>query len=274
MVPKVIHYCWFGEKPKPDDAIRCIESWKQKCPGYEIKEWNENNFDVNLCKYVRQAYEAKKWAFVSDYARFWILYNFGGLYFDTDVEIIKPIDDLLGCDGFMGVEKGRTMVAPGLGIGFVKGNSICREIKEYYERSEYISDDGSVNPKIVLDFATEVIKTHGYREEDCNDIQMVEGVKIYPAEYFCPIDYLTGVLEKTDKTYSIHWYSGTWISEEQRRVLEFEKKISRIFGKKVGHVAERIYTLPGRIKKKMKDIGVINSIRFAFRKLGILFHKT
>ncbi len=104
MIPKVIHYCWFGRNPLPQTALKCIESWRKFCPGYEIKEWNEDNFDIARCRYARQAYESKKYAFTSDYVRFWILYNYGGLYFDTDVELIRPIDDIIAKGAFMGCE--------------------------------------------------------------------------------------------------------------------------------------------------------------------------
>ena len=102
MIPKIIHYCWFGRNPLPDSAKKCIESWRKFFPEYEIKEWNEDNFDVHLIPYVEEAYNAKKYAFVSDYARFWILYFYGGVYFDTDVEVIRPMDDILAKGGFMG----------------------------------------------------------------------------------------------------------------------------------------------------------------------------
>lgn len=107
MIPKIIHYCWFGRNPLPKSAIKCIESWKQFFPDYQIKEWNEDNFNVNITLYTREAYEKKKYAFVSDYARYWILYNYGGLYFDTDVEILKSFDSIIEKGPFMGAEKER-----------------------------------------------------------------------------------------------------------------------------------------------------------------------
>ena len=104
MIPKIIHYCWFGHNPLPPLALKCIASWKKYLPDYEIKEWNEENFDVNIIPYTREAYAAGKYAFVTDYARFWILYKYGGIYFDTDVEMIRPIDDIIAAGGFMGYE--------------------------------------------------------------------------------------------------------------------------------------------------------------------------
>ena len=131
MIPKVIHYCWFGRNPLPESAVKCIDSWRKFMPDYEIKEWNEDNFDVNAIPYTAEAYQMKKYAFVSDYARFWILYQYGGLYFDTDVELIKPIDDIVEKGPFMGIEEtckiipvnlvGYPLVNPGLGISVEQG---------------------------------------------------------------------------------------------------------------------------------------------------------
>ena len=150
MIPKIIHYCWFGRNPLPQSAIKCINSWKKFFPDYEIKEWNEDNFDVNIIPYTAEAYEAKKYAFVSDYARFWILYHHGGIYFDTDVEVIKPFDDILERGPFMGREQGAFIknicgtsyngngfgVAPGLGIGATSGLELYKEfLKSFQEHN-------------------------------------------------------------------------------------------------------------------------------------------
>ena len=138
MIPKTIHYCWFGRNPLPELAKKCIASWRRCLPDYEIKEWNEDIFDVNIIPYTQQAYEAKKYAFVSDYARFWILYHYGGLYFDTDVEVIKPFDDIVERGPFMGFEldsiNGATTigVAPGLGLGVTPGLDLYKMLLEKY----------------------------------------------------------------------------------------------------------------------------------------------
>ena len=140
MIPKVIHYCWFGGNPLPESAQKCIASWRKFLPDYEIKEWNESNFDVNAIPYTAQAYAAKKYAFVSDYARFSILYDNGGLYFDTDVEVIRPMDDIIENGPFMGFEIDasgidfKKAVAPGLGLGANPGLGLYKEILEHYYR--------------------------------------------------------------------------------------------------------------------------------------------
>lgn len=135
MIPKIIHYCWFGGKEKPESAQKCIKSWKKFFPDYEIKEWNESNFDVNMIPYTKAAYEAKKYAFVSDFARFWVLYHHGGVYFDTDVEVIRNMDDLLAKGNFMGCEVDSIenySVAPGLGLAVEPQHSLYKEIIEEY----------------------------------------------------------------------------------------------------------------------------------------------
>ena len=149
---KIIHYCWFGHNPLPKLALRCIESWKKYLPDYEIKEWNEDNFDVNIVPYTQEAYAAKKYAFVSDYARFWILYNYGGLYFDTDVEVIRPLDDIITRGPFMGFENEIIInnvpfltVAPGLGLGVDSGSNLYKEVLDLYSSLHFVNKDGSLN---------------------------------------------------------------------------------------------------------------------------------
>lgn len=177
MIPKVIHYCWFGRNPLPPLAIKCIESWRKYLPDYEIKEWNEDNFDVNIIKYTKEAYKAKKYAFVSDYARFWILYNYGGLYFDTDVEILKPMNEIIVRGSFMGCEnKANDMsttsiksglelgVNPGLGLGVTPGHGLYKEILDIYANLHFIKDDGSLNMRTVVDYTTELLCEQGIKK--------------------------------------------------------------------------------------------------------------
>ncbi len=220
MIPKVIHYCWFGGNPLPPLALKCIESWKTFLPGYEIKEWNESNFDVNSIAYTREAYEARKYAFVSDYARFHILYHHGGLYFDTDVELIRPIDDIVARGAFMGCEceakPGATApaVAPGLGLGCNPGQGLYAEILGLYGGLHFLSPDGGLNLKTVVEYTTELLAAKGLRE--VNEVQRVAEVWVYPKEYFCPIDYRTNVLDITENTCSIHHYAASWHGTRQK----------------------------------------------------------
>lgn len=221
MIPKVIHYCWFGRNPLPQLALKCIESWKKYFPDYEIKEWNEDNFDVNLIPYTQEAYEAKKYAFVSDYARFWILYHYGGLYFDTDVEVIKNMDSIIARGPFMGCEKldinnnGIIVssdhglgVNPGLGLGADPGLSIYKDMLELYSSLHFIDANGNMNIKTIVSYISELLFTKGLKR--VNDFECFEGIYFYSSEYFAPKNYNTGELNLTEKTVSIHHYMASW----------------------------------------------------------------
>ena len=218
MIPKIIHYCWFGHNPLPPLAIKCIESWRKYLPDYEIREWNEDNFDISIIPYTAEAYLAKKYAFVSDYARFWILYHYGGLYFDTDVEVIRPMDDIIERGPFMGCETdakpGATTigVAPGLGLGVNPGLGLYQELLNYYEKLHYLSSDGSINEQQTIVYhTTELLRQHGLLE--VSGIQQVEGIYIYPHDYFCPIDITTKHLKITKNTRTIHHYAASWMEK-------------------------------------------------------------
>lgn len=232
MIPKIIHYCWFGRNPLPDFAIKCIDSWRKFFPDYEIKEWNEDNFDVNIIPYTAEAYRVKKYAFVSDYARFWILYHYGGLYFDTDVEVIKSMDDIIERGAFMGIEvetigEQVPAVAPGLGLGIEPKANMYKDILDYYVPIHFLKDDGSYNQITVVRHVTSVLEKYGLRAT--NELQQVGGIWIYPKDYFNPLDDLTGKLNKTDNTRTIHWYTRTW-SDSPNWKIKLSRWSHRIFG--------------------------------------------
>lgn len=214
MIPRVIHYCWFGGKAIPEEYKSYMASWKKYCPDFVVKEWNESNFDINCCNYVREAYLAKKWAFVADYARFAILYKYGGLYFDTDVEILKPLDDLLTKGSFMGTEiesmnnglLGISLaVNPGLGIAATPGLGLYREILDIYENIHFCKHDGRMNNTTVVEYVTNLLKQHGWVNE--NKIQNICDINIYSSEYFSPMNQFTGVVDVNEHTCTIHHYS-------------------------------------------------------------------
>ena len=234
---KVINYCWFGNNPKPKIVIKCIESWKKMCPDYEIKEWNESNFDVNINDYVKAAYEKKKWAFVSDYARLWIIYNFGGFYLDTDVELIKPFEeDVFNYNGFFCMEK--TMINTGLGFFAKKGDKIIKELLDSYSKIEF--DD---NTTCVL-LNDDIFNKHFKNLATFDTKKIISNYIIYSNEYYCPLDYDTRKLHLTKNTIGIHWFGGSWFSKK-RKFKEFLKVIlNRIFG------TEKATKLKNFIKRK------------------------
>lgn len=233
MIPKVIHYCWFGKNPLPKYAVRCINSWKKYCPDYEIIEWNESNFDIQSCDYIAQAYEKKKWAFVSDYARFWILYNFGGIYFDTDVELIKPIDKLINLGPFMGYEaycdieflnpRHEYLVNPGLGIAAEREMGLYKKVIDYYSGLNFISASDTNNIKTVVEIVSEILSSNGL--ELNGKFSKVCGIAIYPEDYFCPLNYANGKLHITDNTVSIHHYETSWQSGKDKFKMAIKRNL-------------------------------------------------
>lgn len=207
MIPKRIHYCWFGGNPLPDDVKRYIESWKKYCPDYEIVQWNESNYDVHKNPYVEQCYNNKKWSFLTDYARLDVVYQQGGIYLDADVELIRSLDSLLENNCYMGMEQVGT-VNTGLGFGAVARHPFLEENMKPYESESFIQEDGTFKPPICVKITTALMKEHGLVKE--NKIQHFCDVTVYPTEYFCPLKMGTNKLTITENTYSIHHYAASW----------------------------------------------------------------
>ena len=221
-IPKVIHYCWFGGSTLPEQARRCIASWRRFLPDYEIKEWNEQNFNVYQSVYSAEAYRLKSFAHVSDYARFWILYHYGGIYFDVDIEVIKPLDDIISKQSFMGFEcqEGTVYdnpngnVNPGLGMGCYQGHPFFGKIVDYYEHIHYVRWNGR-NSGNVTHHVTKFLDFEHKKVRDGNVIE-VSGLFVYPIDYFCPFDCYRRQMQITENTRSIHHYMATWVERTNR----------------------------------------------------------
>lgn len=260
-IEKKIHYCWFGKSELTDEAQKCIESWKKFCPDYEIVRWDEDNFDFSACRYAAQAYSMKKWAFVSDYARFVILYENGGIYFDTDVELIKPIDDIVANGAFMGCQPGRKIeINPGLGIGTSKGNELYEEIIEYYKSQNFI-DDGNMNLHTVVDRLTKIMRNAGFIGS--GEIEKVRNISIYPPEYFCPINCFTNEVVITEKTRSIHHYSASWLDKDERRIMDKVAVVEKKYGRIPAMVTKNVFY----IGKEAKTGGIYGVCKYIRNKL-------
>lgn len=224
---RTLHFCWFGGAAKPEIVLKCLESWRKFCPEYEIIEWSEDNFDIECCPYVKQAYENKKWAFVSDYCRFWVLYNYGGVYLDTDVELLKSIDDLP--DTFVGFEN-ESVCNSGLIRGANAGDEVCKSMLESYNNDTFIKDNGKLNLSTVCERETSILKSYGLIANGKK--QIVNGTTVFPKDYFCPYDYETKKLFVTENTYSIHHYMASWTDGKLSVKGKIYKIIKRLFGKK------------------------------------------
>lgn len=223
MIPKVIHYCWFGGNDKPKSVKKCIASWQQFCPDYKIVEWNENNFDINKNGYTKMCAEQKKYAFLSDYARLVIIEQNGGIYFDTDVELVKPIDFLLENEAFFSFENPE-YVNTGQGFGSVAhGEAVAAMVREY---DPYL--DGEHGTMTCPRLNTDTLLRYGLVLD--GKMQTVANALILPSDYMNPYGSNTGILNKTENTISIHWYSGSWMTKKQRLRSSITKPIHRIFG--------------------------------------------
>lgn len=234
-IPKRIHYCWFGGNALPELAQKCIASWRKHCPDYEIIEWNESNFDINSCDYVREAYEARKWAFVSDVVRLYAIVNYGGIYMDTDVEVLKSLDDILMYEAVSGFES-RDRVPTGL-MACQKGHPFFVELLHDYDNAHFINEDGSLDTTTNVVRITNKCLKYGLKLDD--SLQTVQGFTLFPHDYFCPKDALSKELVITDNTYVIHHFDGSWLSEEDKYEGTLRCKYGKIFPKRiVGYVAK------------------------------------
>lgn len=245
MIPKVIHYCWFGGNPLPEEAKRYIESWKKYCPDYEIKEWNEKNFDINSNQYVKEAYESKKWAFITDYVRLYAMVNEGGIYMDTDVEVIKSLDPYLKHTAFSGFETDED-IPTGI-MACEKGFPLFRELLEDYNDRHFIVNgqpDMTANVYVI----TQKCLEHGLVRN--NQFQIIDGFVLYPKDYFCPKDHKTGLIYTTDNTATIHHFAGSWVTGKERKWLEFTRKqrvkgnvfINTFLDSRLCDIIKKIYT--------------------------------
>ena len=226
MIPKRIHYCWFGGKEKPAEVLRMIASWRKHCPDYEIKEWNEGNFDIHLNRYCEEAYTAKKWAFVSDVARLWALVHEGGIYMDTDVELVRPLDKLLFDRAFLGFE-GTQWVGTNM-MGAEKEHPFFEAFLLAYHTRKFLTSQGTLDQTTnVEELTRRLVETYNIGRNGL--LQHAGDITLYPTDFFCPYDYINGQLRRTENKYSIHGYAQSWIKRNK-----WEKWFSQWWHKLIG----------------------------------------
>lgn len=226
MIPKVIHYCWMSGEPFPELIQECIDSWKKFLPDYEIIEWNKDNFDVNISSFTKEAFDMKKYAFVSDYVRLYVLYNYGGIYLDSDIKVLKSFNSLLNNKAFSGFES-KERVGVWL-LASEKGNPLFKEMLNCYKNRHFIKGDGSLDlePNTVL--LKPILEKYGIIFN--NQYQKNEYITIYPRDYFCPLDGSTGEINITKNSYAMHLFNGAWLPVKQREYnLLYKKYYSRIY---------------------------------------------
>lgn len=235
MIPKIIHYCWFGKNPLPEDTKHYINTWRQYCPDYEIIEWNESNFDINSNQYTKEAYENKKWAFVTDYVRLFVLYNYGGIYMDTDVEVLKPLDSFLNQKGFSGFER-KEAVPTGI-MASEANHPFIKQLLDLYINKHFIDSDGKQDLTTNVELITNISLKLGLIPN--NQLQIIEDFAFYPTSFFCPKNSRTFELLITPETYTIHHFDGSW--NPKRRGLRY--KIKKTLGPRGSKVLIKLMDL-------------------------------
>ncbi len=236
MIPKIIHYCWFGDAPKSKLVHKCVNSWIKHCPEYKLIEWNELNFNIsNTPLYVRQAYEAKMWAFVSDYVRLYVLYNYGGIYLDTDVELIKPIDKFLDHNAFWGFED-EVHISTAV-IGSKTNNKWIGYLLSDYDNREFIRNDSTYDLTTNVNIITNKIQEK-YKVKLRNSYQEFDDFVLYTKDFFCPKSYETGMISFSKNTVCIHHFDGSWLTEDEKKKHKKAQRKNRIFT--ISHIPKRI----------------------------------
>lgn len=239
MIPKIIHYCWFGGNPKPELAQKCMKSWAQYCPDYRVMEWNEECFDVSSFLYTKQAYEAKKWAFVTDVVRLYALYQYGGVYMDTDVEVVKPLDRFLEHRAFSGFED-ETQIPTGI-MAAEPGHPLIKKLLDHYENRPFLID-GAPDLTTNVTVITALLAAEGFKAN--NQLQEVAGITLYPYDFFCPCDHRTMRVTRTGNTHTIHHFAGSWLPEDYAELQRMRRRKSRIesrFGRHYAELYEGVY---------------------------------
>lgn len=262
MIPKIIHYCWFGKNKIPEATLKYIDSWKKYCPDYTIKEWNEENFDITSCRYVKEAYKAKKWAFVTDYVRLYALYEEGGIYMDTDVEVIKPLNKFLDLQAFTGFET-ETSVPTGI-MASEKGLPLFKELLTDYNNRHFVDENGCIDLTTNVVMITKTLKKYGL--ELNNQIQTVQGLTLYPKIVFCPKSYETGKVLLSDETYTIHHFAGSWLTPLQIQIKKINMFCMEAFGSRQGRLIGNILCLPFKIVNSIELRGFINSVKYILKR--------
>lgn len=237
-IPKIVHYCWFGGKEKPDSVKKCIESWKKFLPDYQLVEWNEDNFNIEKLQYTKESYVAKKYAFVSDVARIEALYQYGGIYMDTDVEVLKTFTPLLDARCILGMEE-KGYVATSF-MAFEKEHPLVKQFLNLYENISFLDKNGQIITGTNVAKLTNLLIEKGFVQENYYQ-ELEEGIKIYPKEFFSPYDYINCHYNITENSYCVHHFAVSWMSKKEQVKKEIKKQLSKILGpKKMNKIREKI----------------------------------
>lgn len=228
-IPRIVHYCWFGRGVKPSKMVKCMRSWEKHLAGYQFMEWNEDSFDLTSNRYVKEAYEAKKYAFVSDYVRLYALYKHGGIYLDTDVEVVKSLDPFLKHEAFSGFEDEKFLQSGTMGAA--KQHHWIKELLDDYDSRSFLRPDDSYDLTTNTAVITAICKNHGLVLNGSHQV-LQNGVVFYPRDYFSPYDYINGGIFRTENSHTIHHFAKSWLPAHVRIRGEVKRLVSRVLGPK------------------------------------------
>lgn len=263
MIPKVIHYCWFGNNPLPNSVKESIATWEKECPDYKIIEWNESNFDVKCNQYVREAYDNKRWAFVSDYARLLALVNYGGIYLDTDVKVLKNLDPLLEYKGFCGFEDNEKLGTATLGCE--PGFWVFKEWLNSYAKRRFILEDGRMDEEPNVYSLTRICKSRGLVMN--GQVQNINDFQVFSSDYFSPKSYVTGETHITQNSFTIHQFNESWRNDREKKMHQRQIKLIQKYGLEKGMAIADVLDRPSMLINNINKRGLSNEVTHAFKKI-------
>lgn len=250
MIPKTIHFCWMSDDAYPEKILKCIDSWKRVLPDYEIVKWDYSRFPRGKCKWVDQAFDAKKYAFCADYIRAYALYNYGGIYLDSDVEVVKSYDDLLSLPYFYGREMVNSPIEAAT-VGAEKGNALIKRVLDSYEGRDFVNPDGSINNEAMPWIFKRIIEEDGYVVKDIKGVDEFDHdenvINVFPMSWFSPKDWVTGKIGAEKDTYSVHHFAASWLTPKARLCMVIAQHTHPL----IGHYVDYLLRPPHVVAKNL-----------------------
>jgi len=273
-IPQIIHYCWLSDEPYPELVQHCMNSWKEKLSDYEFIRWDQNRFDIHSVPWVEQAVKAKKWAFAADYIRLYALYNYGGIYLDSDVEVIKPFDDLLDLPYFLGKEHPRDFtnnIIEAATMGSIAHLPLFKECLAYYEGRSFAKDDHIFDTTFIMPFVLYQVINHSTAIKEISKQEDFEknnpAIQIFSPDFFSPKNLRTQKIEATSNTYSIHYFNGSWLTPQQIQHIKMRTRLCNRYGERVGEILSSLFAFFTSVKID----GIKNTLKKLLEKIKFVF---